>query len=152
MEYKCELVEQPAQPIVSIRTRTPVGDMPQVLGNAFGLLMGYFGQQNEYPAGAPFVAYYNMDMQDLDIAIGFPVVRPLPDVGEVHGGEIPAGKAAVCLHEGSYQLIGAAYEALSAWMAEKGYTPTGLVYEYYLNDPEETPEDELLTRIVFPLV
>lgn len=28
---------------------------------------------------------------------------------------------------------------------------TGTYYDYYLNDPDETPESELLTKVVFPI-
>ena len=38
----------------------------------------YLAEQSEQPAGAPFVAYYNMDMQNLDVEIGFPVTACLP--------------------------------------------------------------------------
>lgn len=38
------------------------------------------------------------------------------------------------------------------WIKENGHTPAGVVYEFYLNDPSETPENELQTRIVFPLM
>jgi effector-binding domain-containing protein len=103
------------------------------------------------PAGAPFVAYFNMDMQNLDMEIGFPVMQPLPGKGEVQASQIPAGKAATCLHTGPYPEIESAYKALSNWVAEKGYTPTGVAYEFYLNDPGETPPQELQTQILFPL-
>ncbi len=36
MSYPCEIKEQPAQPTVSIRTRTSVQALPQVLGQAYG--------------------------------------------------------------------------------------------------------------------
>jgi effector-binding domain-containing protein len=151
MTYQCELTEVPAQPVLSIRTRAAVSDLPQVLGKAFGAIMQYLGEAGEHPAGAPFVAYYNMDMQDLDLEIGFPVARTLPGKEEVKPGEIPAGKQAACLHKGPYDQVGGAYNALTQWVQEKGYTPTGVAYEFYLNDPQTTPAAGLLTRVVFPL-
>ena len=69
-------------------------DLPQALGKAYGAIMQYLGELGMPPAGAPFVAYFNMDMQDLDIEIGFPVMQPLPGKGEVQASAIPAGKAA----------------------------------------------------------
>lgn len=41
--------------------------------------------------------------------------------------------------------------AMTRWMAEKGYEPTGVAYEYYYNSPEEVPVSELLTGIVLPV-
>ena len=152
MDYKIELLEQSAQPVLSIRTRTTVGNLPQVLGNAYGAIMLYLGELNEHPSGAPFVAYYNMDMQNLDLEIGFPVSGILPGKNEIKPNEIPAGKQVSCLHKGPYHQIEPAYHALMQWVAENGYTATGTAYEFYLNEPGKTPESELLTKIVFPLI
>lgn len=67
MFTKCEIRKQPAQPIMSIRMRTAVQELPNVLGKAFGDVAMAIGEQGQQPRGPPFVAYYNMDMQDLDI-------------------------------------------------------------------------------------
>ena len=97
------------------------------------------------------MAYYNMDMQDLDIEIGFPVSRVLPDKAEVQTSEIPAGKHATCLYTGPYEGLPPAYEALTAWIQAHGYEPTGVAYEHYLNDPATTLPEALQTQIAFPL-
>jgi effector-binding domain-containing protein len=151
MSNKCEIIERVAQPTLSIRTRAAVQDLPKLLGEAYGKIMQYLGELGETPGGAPFVAYYNMDMQDLDMEIGFPTLSPLPGIGEVHAGQIPAGKAATCLYTGAYNEIASAYTELSAWIATQGVRPTGVAYEFYLNDPQHTPAAELQTLILFPL-
>jgi effector-binding domain-containing protein len=152
MEYKCEVLEKTPQPTVSIRTRTSVQDLPQVMGTTYARLGAYLGELGECPAGAPFAAYYNMDMQDLDVEIGLPVVRRLPSSGDIQAGEIPGGKFAGCQYNGPYQDIGPAYEALSQFVHQNGRQPSGVAYEYYLNDPAETKPEELMTYIVFPLL
>jgi effector-binding domain-containing protein len=151
MQYQIELTEQPALMVLLIRTRAAVGDLPQVLGKAYGSIMQYLGELGENPSGAPFVAYYNMDMQDLDLEIGFPVSSALTGKNEIKPGEIPAGKQVSCTHKGPYAQVGPAYNALMQWVKQNGYTPTGTAYEFYLNDPTTTPENELLTKIMFPL-
>ncbi len=151
MSYKCELKEQAAQPTLSIRTRTPVQNLPQALGQAYGAIAQYLGELGEQPAGAPFTAYYNMDMQDLDIEIGFPVSKKLAGRGAIQSAEIPAGKYATCLYTGPYGEISPAYDALSQWVKDHGLEATGLAYEMYLNDPAQTPPQELQTQVVFLL-
>ncbi len=151
MAYHCEVKEQPAQPVVSLRTRTAVQDLPLVLGEAYGALMRHLVSLDEFPGGAPFVAYYNMDMQDLDIEIGFPVARQLPGNGKVQAGSLPAGRYATTLYTGPYPDIAPAYEALSAWLRKNGIEPTGVAYEFYLNDPQSTPSQELQTQICLPV-
>jgi effector-binding domain-containing protein len=105
----------------------------------------------EPPVGAPFVAYYNMDMQALDVEIGIPVARALPGKDTIYAGEIPAGKYATCVHTGPYDAAGAAYTALTQFVMENGYEATGVAYEVYLNDPSNTPPEGLMTQILFPL-
>lgn len=68
----------------------------------------------EYPAGMPFVTFYNMDIQALDIEIGFPTARSLPGKGEVQPAAIPAGPVATCEYTGPYEELAAPYEALKA--------------------------------------
>lgn len=152
MEYKCEILNKAPQAILSIRRRTSVQNLPQVLGESYGKIAAYLGELGANPVGAPFTAYYNMDMQDLDIEIGFPVTHTLPSRGEIQASEMPAGKYAACLYTGPYQDIGPAYEALTKFVQENGVQPSGVAYEYYLNDPTETPPQELMTQIVFPLL
>ena len=151
MPYKCEIYEQATQPTVSIRTRSSVEKLPQVLGESYTAIGQYLGSLGEAPSGAPYVAYYNMDMQDLDIEIGFPVSKPVAGAGAIQPSQMPAGKYATCLHQGPYKDCGGAYEALTLWVKEHGYETAGGVYEVYLNDPNVTPPEELKTQIIFQL-
>jgi effector-binding domain-containing protein len=151
MNYQCELLDRSAQPTLAIRTRTAVQNLPQVLGQAYGAIIQYAGQLGVQPSGAPFVAYYNMDMQDLDIEIGFPFAQALTGRGNIRAGEIPGGRAATCVHTGPYDQVRGAYEALQKWFGASSYIPTGVAYEFYLNDPQTTPPPELQTQVVFPL-
>lgn len=151
MSYKCEVVEQPPQPTLSIRTTTHVKDLPQELGKAYGAIGQYLGQLGEQPTGAPYTAYFNMDMSNLEVEIGFPVSSALPDKDKIQSGEIPGGKIARCLYTGPYNEIEPAYTDLTAWVKENGYEATGVAYEFYLNDPGEVAPPDLMTQVVFPL-
>lgn len=151
MDYKIELTEQPAQPVLSIRTRTSVVNLPKEPGRAYQGIAEYLNEIGEQPAGAPFAAYYNMDMENLDVEIGFPVSKVLEGKGEIKASQIPSGKQVSCMHQGPYEASVVAYDAMSKWIKEKGYVPTGVAYEFYFNSPVEVPESELLTKIVFLL-
>ena len=149
MEYECRLRDEPARPILSMRTRTPVQGVPAFLGKAYGAIAAYLAELNQAPANPVFAAYYNMDMQDLDVEAGFGVAQAVPGRGEIQAGEIPGGRQAYCLHVGPYDQVGPAWEALMRFVQERGLVPTGVGYEYYLDDPAlPAPPD---TEIVFPL-
>ena len=151
MTYKCELVDQTAQPTLSIRTTTSIKELPQELGKAYGALGQYMGELGEQPAGAPYAAYFTFSMESMDIEIGFPVGGSLPGKSEIQSGEIPAGKIAQTMYTGPYNKIEPAYNALTAFVEQQGYEATGVAYEFYLNDPGEVAPEELLTQIVFRL-
>lgn len=150
MSVECQLITRPTQPTLAIRTRTAVQDLPSLLGQAFGAIGAYLGKLGEEPAGTPFVAYYNLDMQDLDIEIGFPVHRELPGEGNIEPSEMPAGDYGTCIHVGPYDTMEPTYDALNAFIAQQGREVTGVVYEVYFSDPD-TPPEQIKTQILFPL-
>ncbi len=92
-----------------------------------------------------------MDMQNLDVEMGFVMTKSLPGKGEIKAGEIPAGRQVSCLFKGQYKEMETVYNAMRQCIQENGYTPTGTAYELYYNSPQEVPENELLTKIIFPL-
>ncbi len=150
MSYTCELKQQTAQPALSVRTHAAAQDLPQLFGKAFGAIMQYLGELGEQPTGMPYAAYYNMDMQNLDVEIGFPVARKIPGKAEIQPSEFPGGKLASVMHIGPYDQVGPAYDALTQWVKENGYEATGVAYELYYSEPD-TPPQEIRTEIVFPL-
>jgi len=152
MNAPCKIEKRPAQPIASVRARTPVTGLATVLGPLYGKVMAYVEGQGAAPAGAPFVAYHNMDMADLDIEAGFPVDRVLPSRGDIAGSELPAGEYATCLHVGPYDQLGPAYAALDAFIQQQGRAASGVAYEFYFNSPEETSPEQLQTLVMFPLL
>jgi effector-binding domain-containing protein len=136
---------------MAVRTRTPVSALPDVLSKTYPEREAYLPELNEAPAGPPYTAYFNMDMQDLAVEIGFPVQRALPARGKLQPGNLPAGKAAVCIHTGPSSAMAPAYNALLEHVHQQGHEATGVTYEFYLNDPSQVAPSELQTRIVFPL-
>ena len=149
MSYQCELINHPAQNVLSIRTHAAVPDLPTVLPQLFGAVAQYMGQLGQPITGAPLVAYYNMDMQNMDIEVGYPVAQKLPGQGNIQFSQMAGGKAAACLYIGPYDQIQRAYETLTQWMQAHSYEGTGVCYEVYLNDPAQNPPEALQTQIMF---
>ncbi len=151
MMFKMELMEKEAQPVLSIRVRTSLQELPDLIGANYMKILDYLSELGEKPADAPFTAYYNLDMEDLDVEMGFPVEKVLPEKGEIKAGEIPAAKMLATMYKGPYAGMEEPYDKMAKWIDENGYEATGVAYEYYYNSPMDVPEKELLTRIVFPL-
>jgi effector-binding domain-containing protein len=151
MSFPCQIVIRPAQPVMSVRTRSAVKDLPRVIGAVYGQIMSYLTELGEPPCGEPFVAYYNLDMQDLDLEIGFPVNRSLPGKDAIQASEMPAGDYAACLYTGPYEKMEPAYNALQEHIHGHGRHASGAAYEFYLNSPDQVPMEQLQTRILMPL-
>jgi effector-binding domain-containing protein len=113
--------------------------------------MSYLSELGEYPAGMPFGAYFNLDMAALDVEAGFPVAKKIEGRNEIKSGVIPGGKFISTIHVGSYDSVKPAYDTLAKWAEDNGYEPTGVAYEYYLNDPTLDPSIKPETEIRLPL-
>lgn len=134
---------------LSVRARAKVEDLPKLIGESYGEMAAYLKQIGEVLADMPYVAYHNMDMQNLDVEIGFPVCEELPGKGDIKPGLIPAGKVVFCVYRGAYSEMEPTYNEMAKWITDNGFKPTGLVYEHYYNGPG-FPESEMLTMIVMP--
>ena len=139
------------RPTLAVRTRTPVEKLSEIMGSCYGEIMQLMESTGVQPAGSPFAMYYNMDMSDLDVEIGFPIAAASQGSGRVKAGKLPGGRAAVTLHVGPYDKIGDAYNRLTEYVKQQGVDTRDFVYEFYLNDPGETAPEDLQTEIYFPL-
>jgi effector-binding domain-containing protein len=151
MTYEIKLLELPDQHVLTMRTVTAVENLPAFLGKAYKAVMDHMVSLGDNPTGMPFCAYYNMDMKALDVEAGFPIAKALPEKGEVKSTVIPGGKFVSTIHRGPYDSVGPAYDALLEWAEAQGYEPTGVAYEYYLNDPNADPSIVAETEIRYPL-
>lgn len=145
------LTAQKKQPVLSVRTRTSVEDLPARIGEIYREIMGYLKELEEPSADVPYVAYFNQDMKDLDVEIGVPVRKKLPGKDSIQPGEIAPGIMAVIIHKGPYAKMEGSYRELSRWLEACGHEVTGTAYEFYHNDPNEVAEDQLVTRIAMPI-
>jgi effector-binding domain-containing protein len=151
-----EIREMKERPTMCIKTTTPVENLPQVFGEGYAEIMEQAGKAGIQPTGGPYALYLNEDMSNLQIEFGFPIAVPLDKQstgidGRVEAGVLPGGKTVVGMHEGPYETIEETYNTLMAYVKKQGMEPTGISYEVYLNDPRETPPEELKTEIYFPV-
>jgi len=152
MENGIMLVALDSQPVLSVRRQTKLENLPQVIGQAYGLIMEHLNRIGVQPVDAPYTAYYNLDMNDLDVEMGFPVAEMQEDEGDINAGRLPACQAVTCMYQGAYADMNDIYEKIFRWMEENNCKATGVYYEYYYNSPNEVPESELLTKIVIPVI
>lgn len=150
MAQICDFFEIPVSHTLSIRTVTRVENLPSLIGQTYGAVMQYMAELKEPVSREPFVIYYNLDMENLDVEMGFPVSRELPARGEIKPSTLPAGPAARTTFTGPYEKMAPAYDELGKFITDNGREATGVAIEYYLTGPD-TPLEKQVTRIVFPI-
>jgi DNA-binding transcriptional MerR regulator len=65
--------------------------------------------------------------------------------------EVPALRVISRRDKGSYETMYLTYKEIFEYMMKMGIETTGPIRELYLNDPDKTPEDELMVEIQAPI-
>lgn len=151
MINKIELSEVPENNAVTIRKIITFEELPEVLGSGYAEILKYLDDINHAPSNVPFALYHNTHMDKLDVEFGYPVAVELKGEGEIKGSKTPSGLIASCIYKGPYNKMEPVYNEITEWIRENGYKAAGAVFENYLNDPQTTPPEELLTRVGFIL-
>lgn len=147
-----QITSQEIQPTIYIRERVSLESMTEAFDRNYGKLVAYLTENGSMLAGPPYAAYMNSDINDMDTEFGFPVATAIKGEGEIKAGNIlPFETALTATHKGSYETLNMTYEALYKHLADKNFTLIGPHYDFYINDPCDTPEEELLTKVVLPI-
>jgi len=128
-------------------------DIANVTTEGLGKVFAFLAEQGVQISGAPYLAYMNgsADFSQFDVEMGIPVAQEIAVSGEFYMSKNCEGKAVCAMHKGAYKDIEVAYVALMEYLTKNGFESTGIYYDYYINDPANTPESELLTKVVFPV-
>jgi effector-binding domain-containing protein len=100
-----KLENRDALPYVGIRSQVAMQDMPNIIPQHIGEVAGWLGQQGVEPYGPPIIRYYMCptvagDAAQIDIAVGWPVARPLTGNDRIEASSLPAGRYASLVYTG----------------------------------------------------
>ncbi len=130
----------------------------QEIGPTFEQLCGWAGAKGLIGPTAEFlcVGYDDPDTTPADqirADAAVTVDETVAGEGDVQIGEIRGGKYAVAIHKGPYATLIDSYRWLyHQWLPASGHElAEAPCFERYVNDPQSTPEQELLTAIHIPL-
>ena len=153
MDYLVATHHVAPQAIVSIRDRCRQEDIPDFLKGAFPELSGRLGDLGVGPTGPPFVIYHELGPGGIDAEVSLPIAETVPAAGRVESRVLPEMTVARTLHVGPYEDLGAAYSAVSEWIAGHRYTSAGPLRERYLNGPGDVAAStEYRTEIEVPII
>jgi len=140
-DYEVVLKEVPTQRVVGIRDVIPGY---QDVMSLFQELRALLRAQNVAPhATRPCLAiYYDAEYRDqgVDAEAAAPLSRSLRGTPRTVVHNLPGAETMACvIHQGGYQGLPGAYEALITWIEANGYRVTGPNRDVYLKGPEAGP-------------
>jgi AraC family transcriptional regulator len=142
----------PAQPALIIRSRIPRSAIAATIGESLGRIVPHALGSGATLAGQPFARYPEFGIGMITIEVGMPLASAVDGKGEIESFQLPAGRAAVAVHGGSYEQLPDTYAALEQWMAGQGLAAASAPWEVYVTDPADHADPaDWRTEIFQPL-
>lgn len=145
-----DIIRKPAMKRIFIRQTTSVDKLAQLIGESYGKMAVLLQEKGIELCDMPYAAYHNMDMQSLDIELGFPILREIEVPEGIELGDLPEQRVLMTLHLGAYDGMEPTYQDMMQHVKEHNLPVTGLVYESYLNGPPY-PTEQMVTMVMMPL-
>lgn len=148
-------VQMQGQKYVGIANTCTIDDVGEVMKNDYKRLFDFIADNAIVLEEMPFSIYNTFDIPNNQTAfiscIPYDGDAPLPD-GFIQG-ELSTQQAIKTVHTGSYKHLGNAWTAAMTYARVKKSKTTSIPMgiEFYPNDPNNTPEEELTTEIFLPL-
>lgn len=149
------VVEMPSSLYAGKMHQSSMTDIAESMESAFPEVYNAVQSAGAQISGQPFSLYNKMDM--VNEACTYTAAIPLAAAAELGSGitvtQRPACKALKVVHVGTYRHLGNAWSTGMSDMrhlklkTDKSNPP----FEVYINDPETTPEADLITEIYMPV-
>lgn len=140
-----------ARDVLVIKGESTWDDGYEALMKAFSSLRAEARRLDLPVVGKPNTAFQETDDQKFKYEAMVFLDKPPPAEARPQGGmsfgKSPEGKAFVFNHVGAYDDIDSVYEAITAWLDEKGLTSKGAFLEEYLNEPQGADDSKLELNI-----
>lgn len=139
---------------IGIRRDCTINTVGPCMKEDFDKIWQYIGKNKDLVNGYPFSIYHKWDMVkgNVSYTAGVPVNTIPADLSSgMVSGAIPATEIYTLEHVGNYRHLGNAWSTLNSMQrnkefnSRKGFHP----FEVYVNNPNEVPEEELITAVNF---
>ena len=122
------------------RATLAVAEIGPWIGGALERVAKAASDQGAAIVGFPYGRYHPVDGVGFEVEAGFPVSAPVLTEGDVVPSSLPDAEVVVAVHVGPYDAMEPTYQALLAWIAERGGVPDGDAWEVYSSDPTSQPD------------
>jgi effector-binding domain-containing protein len=150
-----ETVDLPARPFAYIEGKADKDEIYSAILGSLSLVKRDMDKANLAPAGRPIAVFIESDDTGFKYHAGYPLAAApegkssLSDAVKI--GQTPSGKAMRFEHQGAYGDIDATYDAITAYLDEKGIDAQDTFVEEYPNDVKD-PDDPTLQVNIYVLL
>ncbi len=142
-----QTLDLPPRPAAIMTGKSTWDDGFKTIVDAFAKLNDALGKNSITASGHPLAVFTETDDNGFTFSAEIPLDKAPEGKTEITPdikiGETPSGKAMRFQHRGSYEEIDSTYEAITAYLDEKGLEARNLFAEEYL-DQVKTPDDSNL--------
>lgn len=134
---------------------TPQKQSTQQVGKTWGRLMIWAGMRGLLGPGMRMLGIVHDDPEVTPPEkLRYDAARPVDPQGEFGVMDLAGGRFAVTTHRGPYKTLGRTYQRLyGSWLPRSGHEVRDVpAFEEYLNAPQNTRPEDLLTKIWIPIV
>jgi effector-binding domain-containing protein len=147
-----EMREVAEKPVLRLKGQTTWDDGFNALKKAIAALEAEASRLNLTRAGNAMTYFVDSDDLGFTFEAMLPIAAP-PAAGAVFTKDFdatvsPSGRAVIFSHEGAYDEIDTAYEALTAWLDDKNLVSTGKFLEEYESIPEKADDTTMKLKII----
>ena len=150
-----ETVDLSARPFAYIEGKADRDEIYSAILGSLGLVKRDMDKASLVPAGRPIAVFVESDDTGFKYHAGYPLASApegkasLSDAVKI--GQTPSGKAMRFEHQGAYSDIDATYDAITAYLDEKGIDAQDSFVEEYANDVKD-PDDPTLQVNIYVLL
>jgi effector-binding domain-containing protein len=150
-----ENVDLPARPFAYIEGKADKDEIYSAILNSLGSVKREMDKASLAPAGRPLAVFVESDDTGFKFHAGYPLAAApegkstLSDTIKI--GQTPSGKAMRFEHQGAYGDIDATYDAITAYLDDKGIDAQDTFVEEYANDVKD-PDDPTLQVNIYVLL
>jgi len=153
MKYKIIKKTIPEQRVLYMKGK---GKLEIEVPKLFGKICPYlYSKENhispvEISGPAIFLCSAKEYNENLPFEIALPISGQIKETEKIKIKKLPEQEMLTTIHKGKYNQVGQGYAQIVRYANENNLKLELPSRENYLNDPKETPEEELLTEIQFP--
>ena len=150
-----ENVDLPARPFAYIEGKADKDEIYSAILTSLSSVKRDMDKANLAPSGRPLAVFVESDDTGFKFHAGYPLAAAPEGKSSLSNsvkiGQTPSGKAMRFEHQGAYGDIDATYDAITAYLDDKGIDAQDTFIEEYANDVKD-PDDPTLQVNIYVLL